>query len=366
MRHLAMLATICGVMFAAGAVNAQSLQERLEGMRAAKAQQVVAEKQQVRQSKTGQAIRSSIPVTMPVANGEGMMAKDAFTWLSNVSGLAIVVNWEKLKEEGVDPEQKVVLAGNGQTVGDAIEQMARQLGPNEPLIWEVTPWYVEVMTKSMANQRLVVAIYPIGDLLVNIPNFTDAPDFDLVAITKGGQSRQIGGGSSGSGAAGSPFKTATTADTPESRAARGQQIVEMIRETVEPEIWKEAGGTATIVYYNGNLVVRAPAYVQRQIGGEVPTFGADDARGGAAAGGAKADAGGAAGGAGAAAPAAPALPRGVVRSDGAGTDVIAASVTPTVYVTPAMIQPTTPTDSGMRYGREHRTAGISPKMQYSR
>jgi hypothetical protein len=50
----------------------------------------------------------------------------------------------------------------------------------------------------------------------------------------------------------------------------GQSIAEMIRNTIEPDIWQENGGLyASARYYDGRLIVNAPLYVHRQIG--IPT-----------------------------------------------------------------------------------------------
>jgi hypothetical protein len=47
-----------------------------------------------------------------------------------------------------------------------------------------------------------------------------------------------------------------------------EQILDLILEIVEPDAWVENGGdAASIRYYEGVLIVRAPDYVQRQIGG---------------------------------------------------------------------------------------------------
>ena len=44
-------------------------------------------------------------------------------------------------------------------------------------------------------------------------------------------------------------------------------IADTIREIIEPDIWAAHGGTAgAISYYQGNLIIRAPNYVHRQIG----------------------------------------------------------------------------------------------------
>jgi hypothetical protein len=47
-----------------------------------------------------------------------------------------------------------------------------------------------------------------------------------------------------------------------------QQLVDIILETIEPDAWLDNGGdAASIRYFEGVLIVRAPDYIQRQIGG---------------------------------------------------------------------------------------------------
>ncbi|MBT8486261.1 MAG: hypothetical protein KJO43_11820, partial [Phycisphaerae bacterium] len=49
---------------------------------------------------------------------------------------------------------------------------------------------------------------------------------------------------------------------------QAQQIVDLITEIVEPDGWVENGGDwGTIRYYQGTLIIRAPDFMQRQIGG---------------------------------------------------------------------------------------------------
>jgi hypothetical protein len=48
-------------------------------------------------------------------------------------------------------------------------------------------------------------------------------------------------------------------------------IAQLIRDTIEPDIWLENGGQyGTIRYYDGRLIVSAAPFVQRQIGSSVP------------------------------------------------------------------------------------------------
>ncbi|MHC4382724.1 MAG: hypothetical protein ACYS0J_07845, partial [Planctomycetota bacterium] len=59
-------------------------------------------------------------------------------------------------------------------------------------------------------------------------------------------------------------------DAPErlTETERAQVIIDLITESIEPDAWDVNGGDwATIRYYTGTLIIRAPDYIHRQIGG---------------------------------------------------------------------------------------------------
>jgi hypothetical protein len=50
---------------------------------------------------------------------------------------------------------------------------------------------------------------------------------------------------------------------------KGQELVDLIKSVIRPNIWTDNGGNATIKYFNGKLIVTAPVSVQEAIGGPV-------------------------------------------------------------------------------------------------
>ena len=50
------------------------------------------------------------------------------------------------------------------------------------------------------------------------------------------------------------------------RADRAQALVDVITSTIQPEIWQANGGTAAIRFFNGSLIVTAPALRARGAG----------------------------------------------------------------------------------------------------
>jgi hypothetical protein len=96
---------------------------------------------------------------------------------------------------------------------------------------------------------------------MEIPNFVP-PSFNIA-----GQTPQISGG--GGGGSGGPSILSDSAGTNRNDAVSKQQraddLVKLIQDTVQPDIWRENGGTASIRYFNGHLIVTAPRSVHEAL-----------------------------------------------------------------------------------------------------
>jgi hypothetical protein len=53
------------------------------------------------------------------------------------------------------------------------------------------------------------------------------------------------------------------------KAERVEKLIALITKTIRPEVWEANGGTATISYFRGYLVIAAPRSVQEAIGGPI-------------------------------------------------------------------------------------------------
>jgi hypothetical protein len=210
-----------------------------------------------------------LDVTIDPVDLEGVEARKAVQWWSTVSGIPVIVNWTALENEGVVPDQTLNIKLRRVPAGKLLSVIMRELSQDVTLVYQVTPWYVRIMTRDQANRETVLRVYDINDLLHEVPDFNNAPSFDLNAALSNTNSGGSGGGGGGGGS--SPFGGGASgggAGTEErSRQERGEEIAAIIRDHVEPDIWKENGGEyASIRYFNGQLIVRAPLHVQQQIG----------------------------------------------------------------------------------------------------
>ncbi len=268
---LGTLGFLACVSFAVPA-QAQSLQERMANVRAKQSRAASADKAQARQ------IQLRMAAIIKNVELREVTGKEALSWFSATSGVPTVINWKTLQAAGVDPEATVSLSLPELPASKALELILSQMSPEgTDLMTEVTPWYINITTKAELNKKTTTQIYLIGDLLHKVPDFKNAPKFDLNEITRAS--------SGGSGSSGSLFGDDEAEEEEQKTAAeQADEIVQLIRDNVEPTIWRENGGTATITKWKETLIITAPKYVHEKIGTPISSIRSNNGAGGAGAG----------------------------------------------------------------------------------
>ncbi len=206
---------------------------------------------------------------LPQTTMNDLPLKDAITYLRSVTGANIFVNWNALQNAGISKLTPISVSLQDVSARKTLSLILEQVSPQTPLIFYTHENVLTITTRSDANRRLVTRVYPVGDLVMSVPNFTNAPQFNLSSATQNSTSQvssQGGGGLGNIGGGGSIFQQSgqqnanTTTPTD-----RGKQLVKLIESTIQPNIWSNNGGRASIVYFDRELVVNAPVYVQRMI-----------------------------------------------------------------------------------------------------
>jgi uncharacterized membrane protein YgcG len=212
---------------------------------------------------------------LPELRFQGVSFGDALDFLRDVSGANITVNWKALEGAGITKDNPINLHLTGIQLRKAMEMLLTEASGGDTITYVVDQGVIEITTRELADHMMITRVYPVEDLLMIIPDFNNAPQFSLDAS----QNQGGGGGGGGGGGAGgitqggvtSPFSGGGQPSNPETvktKAERAQELVELIEAVVSPDVWKDNGGTATVRYYNGMLVVTAPRSVQEAIGGE--------------------------------------------------------------------------------------------------
>ena len=263
---------------AAAPAVAQSLPNRIDG--------AIAQNGAPRAASRGTILRTIMTTGISVKFDQ-TKAKEAFAYVRQLLGIDIVVRWsnDPGASDGLDPEMPLTFEMNNAQALVVLERMI-EMSTSEPATWQLRQSYLEVGTKARLNTRGAqeTRIYPIRDLLFEAPNFDNAPEFNLNQAVQSGSSGGGGGGGSGGGGGGfgggggggggsgggggggSPFGTPGESPARRSAEEKGDQLVELIKSLVEPDVWLD-DSVASIRYYDGSIIVRAPDYVQREIAG---------------------------------------------------------------------------------------------------
>ena len=206
-------------------------------------------------------------------------AKDALNYIQQIVGVQMVARWITEKNStGMDSEELITVKLQRVCALDALETVLAELSTEHACTWQLRGGFLEVGTKDNLSRRGTrkIKLYPIKDLLYEVPYFDNAPDFNIDAAFNqgggggggnngGGSGGGFGGGGGGGGGGGSLFGNGGESPERATDAAKGKRLIELIKSLVEPEAWEN--DWATIDYTHESLVVRAPDYVHRALGG---------------------------------------------------------------------------------------------------
>ena len=212
--------------------------------------------------------RASLNRTLPEMNFDSTAFVDCIDFLRDITDANIVVNWKALEAAGVTRETLVNVKVRKVTLRKALSLLLSEASAGEGITYSLDDGVIEITTTELANARMYTKVYPVGDLLMEVPNFDNAPNFSLDQNQQGNQ----GGGQGSGNSSGGLFGSGGGADRNEedqgkTKEERADELLSLIREVIYPDIWRENGGTASIRMYRDNLVVTAPRHVHEAIGG---------------------------------------------------------------------------------------------------
>ncbi len=209
--------------------------------------------------------KRALGTRMPETKLSDARLEDAIQFLQDTSGANIHVNWRALETVNITRETPVTLRMSPMPLRKLLKFVLTEADSAGVATFYADDGVIEVTTRDLADQRLVTKVYPVDDLLLAIPDFNDAPQFQLggtTAVSGGG-----GGGGSSQSILGSGTNSQEQNQT--TKAGRGSELVQLVMDTVQPEAWRENGGTASIRYFRGRLIITAPRSVHEQIGGAI-------------------------------------------------------------------------------------------------
>jgi general secretion pathway protein D len=217
--------------------------------------------------------RRALDLALPNVNLDNVLLSDAIDFLRDVSGANVHVNWRALEAAGVGKDTQVNVRLRTVTLRKVLDLVLGEAGAGVALAYYVDQGVIEITTRELADKDLFTRVYPIQDLIVEVPDFI-GPDFNITQNNTQTSGSGGGGGGGGSGqglfGGGSSGTSGTNGQEKQmTRAERAQALIDVITETIQPEIWNTNGGPAAIRFFNGNLIVTAPRSVHEALGGIV-------------------------------------------------------------------------------------------------
>ena len=199
-------------------------------------------------------------------------------YLRTLTGLNITVNWNALQAVGVAQDTPISLNLSSVRAEQALRLVLQQAGAGsfEPVGFSINDGIVEISTVADLKRTVETRVYDIRDLLVQVPNFDDAPPFDLNQAlsntssggsTEGSRGGGQGGGGGGAQTGGGIFGGADSS-TPAEAGPTREEIVDQIRTLVTTTIgdtteWIEQ--QSTLQELNGNLIVKTTPDNHREV-----------------------------------------------------------------------------------------------------
>ncbi|MBC7833939.1 MAG: hypothetical protein H7Y88_02425 [Phycisphaerales bacterium] len=192
--------------------------------------------------------------------------EDVVKFLADVTSLAIDVDWDSLEQIGVNRETPVSMKFSQMPVRVVLDRVLQKASEDnlDRANWAVNDGILMIASDEELRRQTTLIIYNITDLLLEIPDFPDAPLIDLQSVLQQGE----GGGGQSPFTQNNQQQQLTPDEIDQQRLDRIEQITTIIQEHVDYEGWRDNGGeTGTIDELNGSLIIRNTPRNHREITG---------------------------------------------------------------------------------------------------
>lgn len=233
------------------------------------------------ESEANRAAQASLRKIVTLSN-DNLSLDQVIAFIRDTTGANIAVNWPALELVGIDQDSLVTISLSRvpaeQLLRLVLDQVSADAFDDDKAGFTVSEGIVKISTLRDLKSETETRVYDIRDLLVQVPNFSNAPGFDLndalsntssggSTSGSGGGSGNTGGGGGGGGEGGlfGDDNDDEEEDLP-SREELVDQIVELINTTVgDPDEWLDEESTLTEL--NGNMIIKTTGDNHRQIVG---------------------------------------------------------------------------------------------------
>jgi len=191
-------------------------------------------------------------------------------WVAEYSKMNISVRWQQLEDLGVDRDKTISVSAKNLRLSQILWMIMNEAGGTDvKLAYRAQGDLLVMSTEEDLGQEMLVRVYDVSDLLVEIKDFTSAPQIDFQQI-----SQQVSSGSGGGGGGQSIFGNDSSNDDDDDNNDNEddediRELINLIQATISPDSWTTLGGTGTIEAFRNQLVVRNNILVHQHLCGAI-------------------------------------------------------------------------------------------------
>lgn len=224
------------------------------------------------ESDANRAAQAALRKIVTLSN-DNLSLDQVIAFIRDTTGANIAVNWPALELVSIDQDSLVTISLSRvpaqQLLRLVLDQVSADAFDDDKAGFTISEGIVKISTLRDLKTETETRVYDIRDLLVQVPNFTSAPGFDLndaLSNTNSGGSNGSGGGGGGGGESSLFGDGEEDAEDVPTRDELVDQINELITTTVgDPDEWLDEESTLTEL--NGNMIIKTTADNHRQIVG---------------------------------------------------------------------------------------------------
>jgi type II secretory pathway component GspD/PulD (secretin) len=208
------------------------------------------------ESEKDREVQRKLKQTMPKLVLPNTPLQDVIQFIRDVSGTNIYVNWTALQAAGIDKTTQVDVHLQDVTVEKALKVVLEYVGgATTQLSFVMSDGVIKISTKDDLNRDTITRVYDIRDLIVRVPNFV-GPRIDLASIGQNVGNNNAGGTTIFDNANANNNAGVDPIPTKKEMIA---EIIATIKETVDPDSWRDKGTVGSIRELSGQLIVTQTA-----------------------------------------------------------------------------------------------------------
>lgn len=192
---------------------------------------------------------------LPRVDFQDTTFKQALDYLRTVGNLNMDVDWPSLQDKNINEDATVSLSLTNPTFKAVLDRVLEKVSGsnidiNSRAGWTVDDGVLKIASEDRLRRNKTMIVYDIKDLLFEVRDKTNAPQFDIQSAF------QAGGGGGGGGQ--SPIQQQNQQNGPTQRPIedRIRDLRNIITEQVDKDGWVDNGGeTGSIQTYQSNLII---------------------------------------------------------------------------------------------------------------